>query len=141
MKRLALFICAFGLLVGCNGEDGTGPGNGNGDTVSADLDLATIDGASIPFVVDQTGDFLTLIVEGSLTLNSDGTWERSTETQITNTSTGSTNNSTSSDGGSYTLDGEMLTLTSDDPNNPAISGTFSNNEATLQIGGRPWLYR
>ena len=146
MKRLAMLACAFGLLVGCNGE-GTGPdddnGNGNGDTVSADLDLATIDNTDLPFAIDVTGPLRTEILEGALTLRSDGTWERSQEVRTIDTSSGATVSSSSRDDGMYTLNGETLTLTSDNPEaNPrTISGTFSNGEATLQISGRAWLYR
>ena len=129
MKRLAVLACALGVLVGCDGDIGTVLGNG--DTVSADLDLVTIDGEPLPFLVNETGDFRTEVLEGTLTLRSDGTWERFS--RILNTSTGSSRNSDVNEGGTFTLEGETLTLSLEDPNEPPLSGTFSNGEATVQI--------
>jgi hypothetical protein len=134
MKRLAVLACALGVLVACNSDIGTGLGIFNGDTVSADLDLITIDSEPLPFLVNETGDFRTEVLEGTLTLRSDGTWERFSRTRVLRS--GSSQDSDVNEGGTYTLEGETLTLSLEDPNEPPLSGTFSNGEATVQISVR-----
>jgi len=132
MKRLAVLACALGVFVGCDGDIGTVLGNG--DTVSADLDLVTIDGEPLPFLVPETGNIRIEVLQGTLTLRSDRTWERFSRIRILNASAGSSQNSDVNEGGTYTLEGETLTLELEDPNEPPLSGTFSNGQATVQLG-------
>ena len=105
--------------------------------MTAELDLATIDGTNLPFAISTSGGVITEIISGELELSSNGSFFRKTTARTTITATQSVTTSTSGDGGSYTLDGESLTLTGA---LETLTGTFKDGEATLQISGRPWVY-
>jgi hypothetical protein len=106
--------------------------------VSADLTLATIDGAGLPFNLGSTGEAIVEVMSGNLNLQQDGSFMRQTSIRTTSSSTQQADVSSNTDLGSYTLAGESLTLFG---RGGTLTGTLVGGQATLQIDGREWAYR
>jgi hypothetical protein len=136
---IALVALAL-LQAGCSNElSVTGLGEtGREAGVSADLTLATIDGAGLPHTLGSTEDAIVEVMSGNLNLQQNGSFMRQTAIRTTNSSTQEADVSSNTDLGSYTLAGESLTLIGRDG---TLTGTLVDGQATLQIDGHEWAYQ
>jgi len=101
-------------LAACSG-DSTGP---DSDDLVGTYDLITIDGASLPVIVDQIGEDKAEITMGTVTLDEDGTFGDATELRITEGGVVSTE--VQSTQGTWTVSGSTVTFVPNDG-----SGTYS----------------
>lgn len=134
LVALALLQAACSNEISVSGLSESGRETG----VSADLTLATIDGAGLPFNLGSTGDAIVKVVSGNLNLQQNGSFMRQTAIRTTSSSTQQADVSSNTDLGSYTLARESLTLFGRDG---AVTGTLVGSQATLQIDGREWAYQ
>lgn len=101
-------------LAACSG-DSTGP---DSDDLVGSYDLITIDGASLPVIVDQIGEDKAEITMGTVTLDEDGTFGDATELRITEGGVVSTE--VQSTQGTWTVSGSTVTFVPNDG-----TGTYS----------------
>ena len=94
-------------LAACS--DSTGPDT---DDLAGSYDLITIDGASLPVIVDQIGEDKAEITMGTVTLDEDGTFGDATELRITEGGVVSTE--VQSTQGSWTVSGSTVTFVPND---------------------------
>lgn len=95
-------------LAGCSG-DSTGPDT---DDLVGSYDLITIDGASLPVIVDQIGEDKAEITMGTVTLDEDGTFGDATEIRITEG--GVVTTEVQSTQGNWTVSGSTVTFAPND---------------------------
>ena len=101
-------------LAACSG-DSTGP---DSDDLVGSYDLITIDGASLPVIVDQIGEDKAEITMGTVTLDEDGTFGDATELRITEGGVVSTE--VQSTQGTWMVSGSTVTFVPNDG-----TGTYS----------------
>ena len=94
-------------LAACS--DSTGPDT---DDLVGSYDLITIDGASLPVIVDQIGDDKAEITMGTVTLDEDGTFGDATEIRITEG--GVVTTEVQSTQGTWTVSGSTVTFMPND---------------------------
>jgi hypothetical protein len=94
-------------LAGCS--DSTGPDT---DDLVGSYDLITIDGASLPVIVDQIGEDKAEITMGTVTLDEDGTFGDVTELRITEG--GVVTTEVVSTQGTWTVSGSTVTFVPND---------------------------
>ena len=95
-------------LAACSG-DSTGPDT---DDLVGTYDLLTIDGASLPVIVDQIGEDKAEITMGTVTLDEDGTFGDATELRITEG--GVVTTEVQSTQGTWTVSGSTVTFVPND---------------------------
>jgi hypothetical protein len=95
------------VLAACS--DSTGPDT---DDLVGSYDLITIDGASLPVIVDQIGEDKLEITMGTVTLDEDGTFGDATELRITEG--GVVTTEVQSTQGTWTLSGSTVTFVPND---------------------------
>jgi hypothetical protein len=95
-------------LAACSG-DSTGPDT---DDLVGTYDLLTIDGASLPVIVDQIGEDKAEITQGTVTLDEDGTFGDATELRITEG--GVVTTEVQSTQGTWTVSGSTVTFVPND---------------------------
>jgi hypothetical protein len=94
-------------LAACS--DSTGPDT---DDLVGLYDLITIDGASLPVIVDQIGEDIAEITMGTVTLDEDGTFGDATEIRITEG--GVVTTEVQSTQGTWTVSGSTVTFIPND---------------------------
>ena len=94
-------------LAACS--DSTGPDT---DDLVGLYDLITIDGASLPVIVDQIGEDIAEITMGTVTLDEDGTFGDATEIRITEG--GVVTTEVQSTQGTWTVSGSTVTFVPND---------------------------
>ena len=94
-------------LAACS--DSTGPDT---DDLVGSYDLITIDGASLPVIVDQIGEDIAEITMGTVTLDEDGTFGDATEIRITEG--GVVTTEVQSTQGTWTVSGSTVTFVPND---------------------------
>ena len=94
-------------LAACS--DSTGPGT---DDLVGSYDLITIDGASLPVIVDQIGEDKAEITMGTVTLDEDGIFGDVTEIRITEG--GVVTTEVQSTQGNWTVSGSTVTFVPND---------------------------
>jgi hypothetical protein len=94
-------------LAACS--DSTGP---NSDNLVGSYDLITVDGASLPVIVDQIGEDKAEITMGTVTLDEDGTFGDVTELRITEA--GVVTTEVVSTQGTWTVSGSTVTFVPND---------------------------
>jgi len=114
-------------LLACGGDDSTGPGA----SIAGAYSLTTVNGAPLPFVVQQAGTYKYEITADTYTLAAGGTWTE--EWTDRTTSNGAVTTSTNTDAGTWSGNGASITLTS--PASGAVSGTVSGNTLSLSADG------
>jgi hypothetical protein len=106
MLRLTRTLTLAGLavlsLAACS--DSTGPS----DELAGVYTLITIDGESLPVIVDQNGDDIAEITEGTLTLDDDGSFDDVTELRITESGQVTTEEDATS--GNWSVSGTTVTF-------------------------------
>ena len=95
------------VLAACS--DSTGPDT---DDLVGSYDLITIDGASLPVIVDQIGEDIAEITMGTVTLDEDGTFGDATEIRITEG--GVVTTEVQSTQGTWTVSGSTVTFVPND---------------------------
>ena len=131
MRRL-LFVLPLAALLACSGDDSTGPGA----SIAGAYSLTTVNGAPLPFVVQQAGTYKYEITADTYTLAAGGTW---TEVRADRTtSNGAVTTSTKTDAGSWSSNGTSITLTS--PTSGALSGSVSGNTLSLSSAGNTLVF-
>ncbi len=130
--RRQLFTLPFLALLACGGDGSTGPGA----SIAGAYSLTTVNGAPLPFVVQQAGTFKREITADTYTLAAGGTW---TEVRAERTtSNGAVTTSTITDAGTWSGNGTSITLTS--PASTSLSGTVSGNTLSLSSAGNTMVY-
>ena len=130
--RRQLFMLPLLALLACDGDGSTGPGA----SIAGAYSLTTVNGAPLPFVVQQAGTYKYEITADTYTLADAGTW---TEVRADRTtSNGAVTTSTKTDAGSWSRNGTSITLTS--PANGALSGTVSGNTLSLSSAGNTMVF-
>lgn len=94
-------------LAACS--DSTGP---DSDNLVGSYDLITVDGASLPVIVDQIGEDKAEITMGTVTLDEDGTFGDVTELRITEA--GVVTTEVVSTQGTWTVSGSTVTFVPND---------------------------
>lgn len=94
-------------LAACS--DATGP---DSDNLVGSYDLITVDGASLPVIVDQIGEDKAEITMGTVTLDEDGTFGDVTELRITEA--GVVTTEVVSTQGTWTVSGSTVTFVPND---------------------------
>jgi len=94
-------------LAACS--DSTGPDT---DDLVGSYDLITIDGASLPVIVDQIGEDKAEITMGTVTLDEDGTFGDATELRITEG--GVVTTEVQSTQGTWTVSGSIVSFVPND---------------------------
>jgi hypothetical protein len=128
--RGVVAAAAVALLAAC-GSDSTGPRNAN---VAGTYTLNTVNGASLPYTVPNTGDNVEIVQAATITLNGDSTYA----VNATGTLNGSAGTLVT-DAGSYSVAGTQVTFTSTaipGAHYTAVaSGTGTSTTLTTMIAG------
>ena len=106
-KTMLAGMAAMGLSA-CGG-DATGP---DADTLAGEYILFTIDGHTLPVIVDQVGDDIAEVTEGSVTLQPNGTFDDVTTLRITES--GVVTTEVDATQGNWTVSGTTVTFTPSD---------------------------
>ena len=106
-KTMLAGIAAMALSA-CGG-DATGP---DADTLAGEYILFTIDGHTLPVIVDQVGDDIAEVTEGSVTLQPNGTFDDVTTLRITES--GVVTTEVDATQGNWTVSGTTVTFTPSD---------------------------
>ena len=119
-------------LLACDGDGSTGPGA----SIAGAYSLTTVNGAPLPFVVQQAGTYKYEITADTYTLADAGTW---TEVRADRTtSNGAVTTSTKTDAGVWSRNGTSITLTS--TANGTLAGTVSGNTLSLSSAGNTMVF-
>ena len=124
--RIAVAVAAVALLGAC-GSDSTGPRNAS---VTGTYALSTVDGASLPFTVPNTGDNTEVVQSAAIMLNNDSTYSA--------VASGTENGEPTSiitDAGSYSVSGSQVTFTSTVIQGGHYTGSVSGTTLTVTIIG------
>lgn len=124
--RVAIAAAAVALLGAC-GSDSTGPHNAN---VTGTYALSTVDGASLPFTVPNTGDNTVIVQSAAIMLNDDSTYSA--------VASGTENGEPTSiitDEGNYSVSGSQVTFTSTVIQGGHYTGNVSGTTLTVTIIG------
>lgn len=131
MRRLTF---VFALLAFACGGDSTGP-----DTnIAGAYSLRTVNGANLPFVLEQVGADKVELTADVFTFTDTGTF-----TQITtlrSTENGQVTTGTIPDAGSYTRSGTAITVAFLS-GSPTVTGTIGGGTFTIAAGGYSGVYR
>ena len=119
-------------LLACGGDDPTGPGA----SIAGAYSLTTVNGAPLPFVVQQAGTYKYEITADTYTLAAGGTYTEVYTNRTT--SNGAVTTSTKTDAGVWSTNGPSMTLTS--PALGAVSGTVSGNTLSLTLQGNTMVF-
>lgn len=131
LKRIAAI--ALVLVTACGG-DSTSPVI----SVAGTWNLQTINGATLPFVVQQSGANKAEITADVLTVTSTGSFTQLTSTRTT--VNGVATNGSAADAGSYTTNGNTATFHF---NSDGSSGTavFDEHTLTTVVVGTSFIYK
>lgn len=131
MRRL-FFVLPLAAMLACSGDGSTGPGA----SIAGAYALTTVNGAPLPFVVQQAGTYKYEITADTYMLAAGGSW---TEVRADRTtSNGAVTTSTKTDAGSWSSNGTSITLTS--PTSGALSGSVSGNTLSLSSAGNTLVF-
>ncbi len=131
MRRF-LYLLPLVALLACGGDSSTNPGA----SIAGAYSLTTVNGAPLPFVVQQAGTYKYEITADTYTLAAGGTW---TEVRADRTtSNGAVTTSTKTDAGVWSRNGTSITLTS--TANGTLSGTVSGNTLSLSSAGNTMVF-
>ena len=133
MRRILAIACsaAVVLLAGCDSNDGTGPTQ---NAVSGTWNLTTVNGTSLPFVIQSTPKIE--LTGEQLAVSGNGTFNQAS--QVRTTSGGTATTQTVSDAGTYSLNGTAATFIFNDGTTGA--GAVSGNLLTVTKLGRSYEY-
>src|SRR5687768_3454496 len=129
MRTIPLLGIAV-TLAAC-GRDSVGP-SPTPSTIPGTYNLATVDGAALPFTALDLGAYRAKLVLGTLSLSSDGTYTLQLGIRIEDS--GNVRTSADTHGGLWDVDGNAITLASTEGNG-SRTGTVSGNVMTLQSSG------
>ncbi len=124
---------AIALLGGC-ARDATGPGNVN---VEGIYHLSTVNGAQLPFLLQQDSALRVDVTESALTLNHDKTWSEVTAYRVI--TGGATTTPSQMTYGTYDVVNDAIELTA--PDGSAAHGAVVGNLLTLLDSGFSLVYR
>ena len=131
MRRF-LYLLPLVALLACGADGSTNPGA----SIAGAYSLTTVNGAPLPFVVQQAGTYKYEITADTYTLAAGGTW---TEVRADRTtSNGAVTTSTKTDAGVWSRNGTSITLTS--TANGTLSGTVSGNTLSLSSAGNTMVF-
>jgi len=129
------FLAVVGLaLAGGCARDVNGPGNVRVEGV---YHLASVNGGSLPFLVEQDSAFRVDVTESVLTLNADRTWSEVTLFRVN--SAGTTTTPSQMSIGTYSTLNGAVELTS--PNGGSSHGAVIGSTLTLLDAGFSLVYR
>lgn len=136
MTFMALaLVWAVALLTACDG-DSTGP-----ESVAGLYILQTYDGMSLPAVLAGAGNNKLEITAGSVRLNSDNTYSRSST--LRHTQAGTVTTKTDTQAATYTVSGSTIQFspgTIDGRSRMLPPAPISGNTLTITIAGNPFVY-
>jgi hypothetical protein len=121
MRKL-LSLCAILFAIGCG--DSTSPIL----TVAGTWSLQSVDGISLPYILEQVGADKAELTSDVITANSTGSFTETTNIKITEG--GQVTNESFPDAGTYTQSGSAVTFTF---NSDGSSGTATLNGNTLTM--------
>lgn len=133
MRRLLLLGILF-TLAAC-GRDAVGPAP---SSISGSYHLTMVDGHVLPFTVLDLGAYHAQVVSGTLTLNSDGTYDLEIGRRIDDS--GNVTTGTDRDLGLWSVMDEAITLASTQ-GGISRTGTVSGDAITLQSSTRVFVLR
>ena len=129
MNRRAFLVLAFALAA-CSSS--TAP-----TSIAGTWTLQTINGASLPFVIAQSGSDKSEILADVITLTGAGTYTETTTFRVTLSGVATTQSIP--DGGTYTVSGSTLTIHPDDGSTG--TATWSGNTITAAVEGFTFVYK
>ncbi len=105
MRRTLAIVCtaAAVFLAGCGSDDSTSPTQA---AVAGTWNLSTVNGASLPFIIQTTPKIE--VLSDQLVVSANGTFTESTQTRTTNGT--AVTLETVPDGGTYSLNGTAATF-------------------------------
>lgn len=130
---LVAVVVGIALLAGC-ARDATGPGSAQ---VEGIYHLSTVNGARLPFLLQQDSTFRVDVTESVLTLNHDKTWSEVTAYRVV--ADGATTTPSQMSFGTYATLNDAIELTGSDGS--AAHGAVSGNLVTFLDGGFSLVYR
>ncbi len=130
---LVAVAAGLALLAGC-ARDATGPGSAQ---IEGIFHLATVNGAALPFLVQQDSSVRVDVTESALTFNHDKTWSEVTLYRVN--AAGTTTTPSEMSFGTWTLVNSAIELTS--PEGFSEHGAISGTTLTLLDGGSSLVYR
>jgi hypothetical protein len=131
MRKIFAFVAVV-LAVGCGGGNTTGPYT----SVAGTYTLRTLNGSSLPHIVNQMGASMAEILDATLTLNEDGTFNESGHDRMTESGLATTTSFI--DAGSISLRGTTITLVSSTTG--TTNGSFNGDILTLSSAGLMAVY-
>lgn len=133
LARIAAFATLAFTLAACGSDSATSP---TSVTVSGTYSLQTVNGASLPAILQGSGANKIEIVSDVFTFSSTGTF---TERAVVRyTENGVVSSETFDDTGTYTKNGTAITLRYSDASTG--SGTLDGNSMTLSGQGYSFVY-
>ena len=135
MTRLltTLALAAAVAVAGCS-DDGSGPD----DDETGTYELETIGGDPLPYVIVQIANTYKLeVLDGSITLRSNNTFE--TSGTLRETENGSSTTVTETDSGTYSLSGSTLILDFQDDEEPQTA-TLVGDRLTFTSEGLTFVF-
>lgn len=131
MKRWTIALTAALALGACS--DSTSIGGTTGGTFT----LRTVNGEDLPALVIQQGGSLTEATSGSVSLDSDHSYQRTLT--LRTTGSGAAQTTTETESGTWTGSGGAVTLTAS--GGGQLNGTLFDGALTLTQNGRVFIYR
>jgi hypothetical protein len=125
--RRVLLACAAIALLGCGGDDSTGPPA----DVEGMWNLQTVNGVALPFTYDvEPPSYTAEVVSDMVQVNADGTY---TETShIRETDAGTVTEHDQTGGGTWTVRGNSIDLT--DETGLTVTGRVNGNTMSIDAG-------
>ena len=127
--RRSVLLLALATLGACGSDSGTNP---SADAIEGTYSLRTVNGAALPFTIQNGVNSLTLISH-VITIASDFSWTETTQYRLT--SSGQTTDGTSADGGTWMRAGGKVTLHSSLTGVASHSGPYANGSLTFSAAG------
>lgn len=134
--RTILVAAVIGLaLGGCS--DATG--NGNAEDVAGVYTLQTIDGQLLPVIVDEQGEDIAEVTQGTVTLRTNLTFDDVTVLRITES--GVVTTETEAAAGTWSLAGRTVQFTPNDASGAYALAWDGGNQLTQLFDGFTLVYR
>lgn len=131
-----LLATGFWLTVGACNDTAASSGP---DAAAGVYSLQTIDGQALPGIIDQQGSDLAEVIEGSVTLRSNRTFDDTTVLRLTISGVVSTE--TDADAGSWTLSGRTVEFTPSDQSGPYAMTWDGGDQLAQDFNGFLLVYR
>jgi hypothetical protein len=134
MRRTFAIVCtaAAVFLAGCGSDDSTNPTQA---AVAGTWNLTTVNGASLPFIIQATPKIE--VLSDQLVVSANGTFTESTQTRTTNGT--AVTLETVPDGGTYSLNGTAATFIFNDGTTGA--GTLTTTGLIVAFPGVSLSYQ